>query len=81
MAGKNNKNDMNEILAQLSGRLNISPEQLENAAKGGDVKKLLKNADSAQAKQIESVLSDPEQTKRLLESPQAQALLKLFGGE
>lgn len=81
MAGKNNKNNMNEILGELSGKLNISPDQVKNAAKGGDIKNLLKNADSAQAKQIESILSDPEKTKKLLESPQAQALLKLFGGE
>ena len=42
---------------------------------------LLKNTNPNQSKQIESVLSDPEKAKKLLQSPQAQALMKLLGGE
>ncbi len=77
MADKN----INNILNELSGKLGMSQQQVENAAKSGNIKNLLKNADENQTKQIESILSDPEKTKKLLESPQAQALLKLFGGE
>ncbi len=77
MADKN----INKMLGELSGKLGMSQQQLENAAKSGDIKNMLKNTDDARAKQIENILSDPEKTKKLLESPQAQALLKLFGGE
>ena len=41
---------------------------------------MLKNADSNQTDKIKSVLNDPEKTKEILNSPQAQALIKLLGG-
>lgn len=47
----------------------------------GNIENLLKNTNPNQSKQIESVLSDPEKAKKLLQSPQAQALMKLLGGE
>lgn len=75
------ENNKNKILGELSGKLGLSQQQLESAAKSGDIKNILQNADKAQAKQIENILNDPEKAKKLLESPQAQALLKLFGGE
>ena len=56
-------------------------EQLESAAQSGNIENLLKNTNPNQSKQIESVLSDPEKAKKLLQSPQAQALMKLLGGE
>ncbi len=77
MADKN----INKMLNELSGKLGISQQQIENAAKNGDIKNMLKNADEKQTKQIEEILSDPKKAQKLLESPQAQALLKLFGGE
>ncbi len=77
MADKN----INKMLNELSGKLGISEQQIENAAKNGDIKNMLKNADEKQTKQIEEILSDPKKAQKLLESPQAQALLKLFGGE
>lgn len=77
MADKN----ISKMLNELSGKLGISEQQIENAAKNGDIKNMLKNADEKQTKQIEEILSDPKKAQKLLESPQAQALLKLFGGE
>lgn len=50
-------------------------------AQSGNIENLLKNTNPNQSKQIESVLSDPEKAKKLLQSPQAQALMKLLGGE
>lgn len=75
------ENNKNKILGELSEKLGLSQQQIESAANSGDIKNMLQNADKAQVKQIENILSDPEKAKKLLESPQAQALLKLFGGE
>lgn len=75
-----NKN-VNKLLGEVSKKYGISKEQLESAAQSGNIENLLKNTNPSQSKQIESVLSDPEKAKKLLQSPQAQALMKLLGGE
>lgn len=74
---------VNKLLGEVSKKYGISKEQLESAAQSGNIENLLKNTNPNpnQSKQIESVLSDPEKTKKLLQSPQAQALMKLLGGE
>lgn len=72
---------VNKLLGEVSKKYGISKEQLESAAQSGNIENLLKNTNPSQSKQIESVLSDPEKTKKLLQSPQAQALMKLLGGE
>ncbi len=74
-------NNVNKLMSELSNRLGISKGDIESAAKSGNIEGMLKNADSKQAKQLEDVLSDPEKAKKLLNSPQAQALMKLLGGE
>lgn len=72
---------VNKLLGEVSKKYGISKEQLESAAQSGNIENLLKNTKPNQSKQIESVLSDPEKAKKLLQSPQAQALMKLLGGE
>jgi hypothetical protein len=73
-------NNTNKLIEELSRKLGVSEKQLENAAKKGNVKDVLKNMDAKSSQQIESILSDPEKTREILNSPQAQALMKLFGG-
>ena len=72
---------VNKLLGEVSKKYGISKEQLESAAQSGNIENLLKNTNLNQSKQIESVLSDPEKAKKLLQSPQAQALMKLLSGE
>lgn len=84
MADKNNNNNANKMISELSKKLGMSEQQLSNAAKKGEINSIIQNlqkTDKNQARQLESILSNPEKAKKLLESPQAQALLKMFGGE
>lgn len=74
MADKN----INKILENLSRQLGVSEDMIKNSAKSGNVQEVLKNADKNQAEKIEEILKDPEKTKSILNSPQAQALLKMF---
>lgn len=76
MTGKNNAN---KLFGDLSQQLGMSEEQLKSSAKSGKIDDILKNTDSKQAEQIRAILNDPEKTKQILNSPQAQALLKMFG--
>ena len=74
MADKN----INKILESLSRQLGVSEDKIKNSAQSGNVQDMLKNADQKQAKKIEDILNDPEKTREILNSPQAQALLKMF---
>lgn len=71
--------NINKLISGLSKQLGVSENQIKNAAQTGDVNDMLKNADSNQTGKIKSVLNDPEKTKEILNSPQAQALIKLLG--
>ena len=68
---------MNELLTALSQKLGMSREQVAGAAERGDVDSLLQNTD-CDTSQVKNILRDPEKTKQVLNSPQAQALMKLL---
>lgn len=68
-----------KLLQQLSKRLGGSAEQIQSAAQQGDMRALLRNTDADTAGKVQDILSDPEKTKQLMNSPQAKALLKLLG--
>ena len=73
--------NIDKLISSLSKQLGVSENQIKNAAQTGDVNNMLKNADSNQTDKIKSVLNDPEKTKEILNSTQAQALIKLLGGD
>lgn len=73
--------DMNKMLNNLSHKLGVSEEELKNANKNGKIEELLKNNKNINSEKVQSILSDPEKAKKILNSPQAQALIKLFNGE
>ena len=72
-------NEANEMMARLSRELNLSPEETKASCARGDTERLLQNVDSERAKQVKEILSDPERAREMLNSPQAQALMKLLG--
>ncbi len=74
-------NNFNKMFGDLSQKLGMSEDNLKSAAKKGNVQDMLKNVSPEQSKQIEDILSDPEKTRQILNSPQAQALMKLFGND
>lgn len=73
--------NINKLISSLSKQLGVSENQIKDAAQNGNVNDILKNADSNETEKIKSVLNDPEKTKQILNSPQAQALIKLLGGD
>lgn len=76
-----NEKDMNKMLNNLSQKLGVSEEELKNANSNGKIEELLKNNKNINSEKVQSILSDPEKAKKILNSPQAQALIKLFNGE
>lgn len=72
-----NKN-MQDILRQMSQQLKLSENELKTAAQSGNAQDILKNADSKTQQKVEKILSDPQKTKELLESPQAKAIIEML---
>lgn len=79
----NNKNEnLQNLINTASQRLGTTPDNLKQASQQGNVQNLLNQLDSEQAKKVQQVLNDKEASQKLLNSPQAQALLKkLMGGK
>ena len=75
-----NNEQMNSLIGMLSQRLNAEPEQVKKKKKKGKLDKVLMNMDQKQASKISAILSDPEQSKKVLSTPQAQALIKKLMG-
>ena len=80
----NNKNNtpqnMQPLLNEAAKKLGTTPEKLEQQLKNGDLGKALKNMPPQQAAMLNKALSDKDARERLLNSPQAQALMKKLSG-
>lgn len=68
---------LENLLRIAASRLGTSPEALKQAAEKGEMEKLVGSA--KEGEMISKVLNDPEAAKKLLSTPQAQAMLKMLG--
>ncbi len=73
-----NNLDFDKLLKQ-NGK-NIDKETIERAKRSGDASALLKNLNDSDKQKLNDILSDKQKLQEVLKSPQAQMLLKLFGG-
>lgn len=74
------ENKQNEFLSQLSQKLGKSPEEIKSSAQAGNIDALTGNLSPEQQSKVKAILSDPEQTKRIMENPQVQALIRMLSG-
>lgn len=68
------------MLLSLSQRLDTPVADIRSALEGGSMHKLISKMDKKQSDKIEEILSDEEKAKKLLSTPQAQALMKKLMG-
>ena len=77
----NTQNKQLENLLQVTAqRMGTTPEDLKTAAQNGDLSRMMGNMGAKESAAMQKVLTDPEAAKKLLSTPQAQALLNLLGG-
>lgn len=77
----NTQNKQLENLLQVTAqRMGTTPEDLKTAAQNGDLPRMMGNMGAKESAAMQKVLTDPEAAKKLLSTPQAQALLNLLGG-
>ncbi|MEY8576038.1 hypothetical protein AALD01_17080 [Oscillospiraceae bacterium 21-37] len=78
---RNTQNKQLENLLQVTAqRMGTTPEDLKTAAQNGDLSRMMGNMGAKESAAMQKVLTDPEAAKKLLSTPQAQALLNLLGG-
>lgn len=73
-----NNPDIDKLLKQ-NGK-NITKETIEHVKQTGDASALLKNLNDSDKQKLNNILSDKQKLQDVLKSPQAQMLLKMFGG-
>lgn len=69
-------NQLENLLKIAASRLGTSPEELKKAAENGEMGKIVGGA--KEGDMISKVLNDPEAAKKMLSTPQAQAMLKML---
>lgn len=69
------------ILNSLAQKLGENPKEIKKNAQKGEVGSLLNKMDGKQASKVQEILNDKEKTERLLNTPQAQALIKKLMGD
>ncbi|MDO4748033.1 MAG: hypothetical protein Q4A12_02525 [Eubacteriales bacterium] len=75
-----NNEQINSLVDMLAQRLNADSTQVRTALEKGKLDKVLQHMDQKQAQKISDILSDPEQSKKVLSTPQAQAIIKKLMG-
>ncbi len=65
-----------DMFKNLSQSLGQSPDTIKNSAQQGNMDALLKNLSPQQREKVNNMLNNPEATKKILENPKVQALIK-----
>lgn len=73
------KNMLMAMLLKAAKEMGTTPEALMAAARTGQLSETLESAGAAGNPQLLAALRDPEAAKRLLSTPEAQALLRGLG--
>lgn len=71
-------NNMNDVLGSASETIGTTPDDLKQKIQNGQVEELMKKLPNDKAKMLDDLLKDPEKAKKMLESPQAKMLMKMF---
>ena len=74
----NQNNNLNDLLKN-NGK--IDKKAVENAVKTGNTDRLVNSLSAEDKQKLLKLMSDKQAMSDILKSPQAQALLKLFGGK
>ena len=81
MSGNPDSSRLEALLKLTAQRMGSTPEALKQAAQNGQLDQVMGHMTGEQNQAVQKVLTDPEAAKKLLSTPQAQALLKLLQGD
>lgn len=69
------------MLDALSKKMGTTPQDLKQSAQNGQLDRIIRSLNPNDSQKLQEVLQNPEAANQLLNSPQAQQLIKkLMGG-
>lgn len=71
---------INALIRKLSERMGTPENEIRSAVESSNYSRFLQKMDPAQAKQVETLLSDENSARQFLNSPQAKAIIKRLMG-
>lgn len=71
-----NDKQMENIAKMLSGKMGTSSDEVLKSMKTGDVSSVLNSLNQDQRSKVNSILSNPELTKKLMEDKSVQEILR-----
>lgn len=77
MTNNNQNNDIFKNISNSSGG-KINADAIKNAAQSGNTDAILNSLSQSDKEKLNSVLKDKEALEKLLKSPQAAAIMKMF---
>ena len=69
-----------ELLKEVEKKTGMNSQEIDKVLKNGDISGITKMMGKDGAQKLEKALSDKESAKKILSTPQAQALIKKFFG-
>ncbi len=73
---QNNGRNIDKLFEEASKKLGTDKSELLKATNTGSVEKLLAGLSADDLKKIKAIMGNKSETEKLLQTPQAQALLK-----
>lgn len=71
-------NNLNDLLKQASEKTGMDMNNLKNNASNGNIANLVSKMNPKDAARFQEILNNPELAQQMLNSPQAQMLMKKF---
>lgn len=77
MAFQNN-NQYDDLIKQASGKIGANPDDMKKTIDSGKLDEILKKMNPKDAAAFQKIVNDPQLAQQMLNTPQAQLLLKRF---
>lgn len=73
-----NNNQFNNLIKEAGQKMGGNPEQLKKAVDDGKLDDLVNKMNPNEAQRFKEIMSNPMLAKQMLQTPQAQMLIKKF---
>ncbi len=74
-------NNFKELINQASRQTGVNKKDLEDNINNGKLENILSKLNPQDAQKIQNVLANPEMFKQMLNTPQAQMIIKNFANK
>lgn len=76
-----NQKGMDALLGMASKKFGTTPENLKSDIQKGNLDNVMKGMNTAESQKLKQALSDKDMMNKVMNSPEAQALIKKLSGQ